>query len=122
MTGDKIDDRVGRLIDAATKHVEQHGLTPKKVAKPQRVGRVEDMGRNVIPVRPSLPGLPKPKAKKGAHIKVLINDSRTRAKIVVSVEDKESWVVMTKEQFARFAAGCMDTLRNMIDDQEKPKP
>jgi hypothetical protein len=115
---DDNNKRIGRLIDAATEHVKTHGLTPATKTV-NRTGRVQKMGRNIIPIRPSLPGLPQAAKKKGSFISMSMNDSRTRVKVIISIDGVESWIIMNRSQLARFMAGCGDTIRQMVEEPKQ---
>lgn len=121
MTDEKkpeIDERVGRLIDAATEHVKTHGLSPPTKTI-NRTGRVTKMGRNIVPIRPSLPGLPQAAKKKSSFISMSMNDTRTRVKLIMSIDGNETWIIMNKSQLARFMAGCGDTIRQMVEEPKQ---
>jgi hypothetical protein len=112
-----MNNRVGRLIDAATEHVKTHGLAPSSIDRKAKVkerrGRVGQIGRDAS--RSVLPGLPVP-APKGSHISMSMNDSCTRVKLVVSVNGVKSWIILNKSQLARFMAGCADTIQKMVEE------
>lgn len=117
MTDDKkpeISGRVGRLIDAATEHVKTHGLSPP-VKMVTRRGRVSSMGRNAPK---TLPGLPGPKLMKGSYLSMSMNETKTKVKMIMTIDGQETWIIMNREQLNRFMSGCADTLRQMVEEKK----